>query len=154
MSDPKTYTELRNDLMLLADQENKSRLALIEVQQMKNTVIAALVEKADQMMTRAFAELDSHGEALKEYQPKTSVRAVVEHVKPNRRCCSNCGEPGHRATTCTNERKPTAGEYIKVGAESTTLPRKPHKPMSPERKAKAVEALKKARAARGKGKRQ
>src|SRR6267142_5436146 len=100
MCKPLSYTELRADLMRLADEENKMRLALVDIQSVKSMTIAALVEAADKLMMKSFAEHDVHGE----YKPKTNVEQVAEFMKPGRKC-SNCGEPGHSVRTCTNERK-------------------------------------------------
>jgi len=66
---------------------------------------------------------------------------------PGKRACSLCREPGHRATNCPNAHKIQEQKRAEVEARPV---KKTRAPMTPERKAKAIEALAKARAARGK----
>lgn len=96
----KSYSELRADLMLLADEENQTRLALIEIQKMKAVSIAELVTAADKLIPNAYDERDADGELRKAYKPSTDVNAVADFIKPNRRACSVCRKPGHRAPDC------------------------------------------------------
>jgi len=97
---PKGYTELRNDLMHLADELNKKRLDLIEVQKMISACTLELVLAADKLFTKGLAERTPDGELKKEFKTDTDVRAVVEHMMPAQRNCGACGKPGHRRQNC------------------------------------------------------
>lgn len=152
------YATLRRDLIHLADEENKTRLALIEIQKMKQEAISKLINKADSMFSKAIAEHTADGSLKKEFKPDTNVVAVAEHMGAHQRACSHCGQPGHRITTCPSAHLPSAktqremktgvGQAKIVKAEYIAV--KPKRKVSPERKAQLVETLKKARAARGK----
>jgi zinc knuckle protein len=131
------YYELRKDLMQIADRINEQRLELAQLQRQLAEVTTQLVAQSDKLFTRALGELDRNGEPKREVQTRTNVQAVAEHVKPHRRTCSVCGEPGHRAPNCPDQKQ--AREE-----------KKSRKPLSEERKAQLRETLKKAREARGK----
>jgi hypothetical protein len=72
---------------------------------------------------------------------------LAPKLEPGKRACSLCHHPGHRATNCPNAHIVREQEVAKK-IESPA--KKARAPMSPERKAQLVAALKKARAARGK----
>lgn len=94
------YNELRNDLLHLADEENKTRLLLIDIQKTKNEAILQLVLAADKLFAKALTERTPDGALKKEFKTTTDVQAVAEHVMPSRRNCGMCGKPGHRRDNC------------------------------------------------------
>jgi hypothetical protein len=143
------YTELRRDLMHLADEENKTRLLLIDIQKQKNEAILALVNAAEKMFGKSIAEMTPDGDLKSEFKTDTDVEAVATHMQPSRRNCGLCGKPGHRAPNCPNAHEVKAAEEK---AAAVPKEKKKRKPLSPERKAQLVETLKKARAARKRGK--
>jgi hypothetical protein len=96
---PKGYTELRNDLMHLADELNKKRLELIDVQKLISACTLELVLAADKIFTRSLPERDNDGKLKKEFKTDTDVRAVVEHMMPGRNC-GLCKKPGHIRSNC------------------------------------------------------
>lgn len=154
------YTELRRDLMHLADEWNKKRLELIELQKTFSEGITQLVLAADKIFTKSLAERTADGGLKKEFTTptndstdkiETDVQAVADHIMPSRRNCGLCGKPGHRRDNCPNadkiiseEREAKEEKIAKREAKAA----KPKRKLSPERKAQLVETLKKARAAR------
>lgn len=148
----KGYHALRRDVMDLADKLNERRSEMLVLIRTMNEGITKLVEYADKLYPRALEEVGANGQVKQEYRTHSpSPEDVAAHTNPRHRKCSNCGEPGHTARTCSNERKPRHGEYRPIGTESTTLPKKKRtmKPLTEEQKQKRRDALVKARAARG-----
>ncbi len=115
-----------------------------------HTVINKLIGEADALKLAA-ADERSAGEHITKtkivYTPKNTPGPdpVLEAGRTGKRSCSLCREPGHQARNCPNAHKVQAAKRAAVEARPV---KKPRAPMSPERRAKAVEALKKARAAR------
>jgi hypothetical protein len=96
---PKGYTELRNDLMHLADELNKKRLELVDTQKLICACTLELVLAADKLFTKSLPERTVEGKLKKEFQTDTDVRAVVEYMQPGRNC-GLCHKPGHIRTNC------------------------------------------------------
>jgi hypothetical protein len=142
-------TDQRLELMALADKLAIQRKELLETVNKINAGISALVGAGDALLPPAMDEKEagvkptvkpiSINETI-----ESNARTIHEVTSPRQKHCSNCGEPGHTARTCTNERKPESEE---PKAE------KPKRQLSEERKAQLRETLKKARAARKEKKR-
>jgi len=107
----KGYTELRRDLMHLADEFNKIRLQLIDVQKMIGETTLALVLASDHHFQKSLLERTADGELKKEYKttvatpdadpkPDTDVQSVANFHMPARRNCGACGKPGHTKPNC------------------------------------------------------
>jgi hypothetical protein len=78
--------------------------------------------------------------------PPPGPAREVAGVRTGKRACSVCRQPGHRAKNCPNA-------HVVQAAKKAAVEARPEKrkrgPVSPERRAKLVEQLKAARAARG-----
>ncbi len=141
MSEPQNYTELRHEVMRLADlitaKRNEVKAVITDI----DVAITKLVVAADRLFTRAVAESDTEGKVRKftyvNHDP--SPEDIAAFTTPSSRHCGNCGEAGHTAPTCTNERK-----------AEPEKPEKKKRVLSPERRAQLAEQLKGARAKRGK----
>jgi hypothetical protein len=96
----KGYTELRNDFMHLADELNKKRLELIEIQKMIGECTLQLVLAADHIFTKSLTERDVDGNLKKEFKTDTDVQSVADFHMPSRRNCGLCRKPGHTAANC------------------------------------------------------
>lgn len=101
------YYTLRRDLMRQADELNKQRLKLVELQEQMSRDISRLVEASERIFSKAVDELDSNGELKKEFggpmskvETETDVESVDDHVRPSKRNCGLCGKPGHRRQNC------------------------------------------------------
>lgn len=138
MSEIKSYYDLRADLTRLAEEENKQRLALVELQKEKTATIMELVRAAEKLLPEAVDE----GGPSKPTPAKADALETVYTARAlmSKRACSICRKPGHRATTC-----PEAHLHRQ---EQRT--RKPRKPLSEERKEALRKQLEKARAKRRK----
>ena len=166
------YTELRRDLMHLADEFNKKRLELIEVQTKINEGILALVNMSEHLFTRSLSERTADGDLKAEFKTDTDVKAVADHMDPSRRTraqaeptiddegnvvkkgkrgCGLCHKPGHRRANCP-EAHLIREKDIAAKAENGGKKKRKMKPLSPERKAQLAKTLEKARAARKGGK--
>lgn len=77
---------------------------------------------------------------------EVAEKALLAGVRTGKRACSVCRQPGHRARNCPNA-------HVVQAAKKAAVEARPEKrkrgPVSPERRAKLVEQLKAARAARG-----
>jgi hypothetical protein len=149
------YYTLRRDLMHIADETNRIRLDLIEVQRKYSETVTQLIEASDRIFPKSLNELTPDGELKKEFggpkraEPETvtDVQSVADYMRPSRRNCGLCGKPGHRAPNCPEAH--TIREKDKAEKEANGGKKKRKvKPLSPERKAQLAETLKKARAAR------
>lgn len=139
----RSYTELRAELRQMADEENALRQKLIELQMKKNEAITMLVQAAEKLLM-AEADEKNPGNVVRRMKYKTespSPDEIATFTDPPSRCCSNCGEPGHNAKTCTNKR-----------VEPEQKEKKKRKPLTEEQRKAKIEILKKARAAKRKKK--
>lgn len=77
---------------------------------------------------------------------EVAEKALLAGVRTGKRACSVCRQPGHRAKNCPNA-------HVVQAAKKAAVEARPEKrkrgPVSPERRAKLAEQLKRARAARG-----
>jgi len=144
-----TATEKRTEIMALADMLNTHRRALLDTIGEINKAITELVGAADGLM---LAAADEHPQGVKAVKLNYTTREpspedIANYTKPKQRCCSNCGQPGHRATTCTNERL-----EAEIKKQDIPKERKARRPLTEEQKEQKRQILVKARAARGRKK--
>lgn len=84
-------------------------------------------------------------------QVMAAIPQIIDALKKVRRACSICRQPGHWAKNCPNAHLVQAEKKAAVDArEAAKKPKRKMPPLTPEQKAKRVESLKKARAAKAK----
>lgn len=131
------YFTLRRDLIHLADETNKIRLQLIEVQRKYSEIVTELVVASERIFTKSLDELSPDGELKKEFggplpkkgepETETDVQVVADHIMPSRRNCGLCGKPGHRRDNCPDadkiiaEKKETANEKAERAERKAAL---------------------------------
>jgi hypothetical protein len=139
-----THSDAKVELTALADRLNEERTKMKELIAAFDPLITRIVNAIeDQIMPAADEKDNGSGKVIQKVTYKTkepSPADIASFTSPSGRHCSNCGEAGHTARTCSNERK----------EEPEEKPVKVKRKLSPERKAQLIETLKKARAAKGK----
>lgn len=126
------YYTLRRDLMTLADETNKIRLQLIEVQRKYSEIVTELVSASERIFTKAVDELDPDGKLKKEFGGPyegsatldTNLQAVADSIQPSRRNCGLCGQPGHRRDNCPNADKVIAEKKATANVKAERTERK------------------------------
>jgi hypothetical protein len=147
------YLERRRDIVELADKLTKHRAELLATVNIINEGISALVQESERILPEAANEAEATGgkaavKMVTYASANPSAPDIEAHTNPSKRHCSNCGESGHRATTCTNNRKLTV--IPEDGEPVVEKVRKKRRPLTAEEKAVLTKRLVKARAARGK----
>ena len=174
-----TATEERAALMEIA-QKIQNELTLLRqefivITRPVSAVVARLVEAGDSLLLASATEIEK-GEVKKVLKVRTSVSGEIEILGgvgkgtstlagpispeqvvsiprmvlgPGKRACGLCRQPGHRRQNCPNAHVVREKD---IAAKAAPKGKKKRKPLTPEQRAVKVEILKKARAARKKGK--
>lgn len=107
MSENKSYTQLRNELLDLIKQVNETRSQMLPIVRELSQTVSLLIASTDKLVLKSLNEHPS-GVKISQIDPEAdspSLAGLSGFRKKGQRACSICGQPGHRKTTCPQANK-------------------------------------------------